>query len=652
MRINETRLYFPETAQMRNLLTYLFPLLVFTFHSIRAYSFEDHPSVTLPYIRSATSLSSKKPVIVFVHGIFGDPAGTWRYSSSVYWPQLLASDQAYKEWDIYVAKYPTPYLGSTMSLDEVVSSLNSRMINDGVFSRHSEVVFVCHSLGGLVVQRLLLTYRDYAEQVRFIYFFGTPQTGAEIARVGHAFSGDPLLQTMFPGDKNSYLLSLENEWKEAHFTIKRYCAYESKPYLGFLVVDRLSGTRNCDFAPIAIEENHIGLVKPNSTTHASYIALANALNATPVTQSKASANKPKPTIVGPNERWEPTGDRIIDAVQEHLNRLEFQRSHSDKELAANLRPLFEQPVFMYIGEELPNEALYRFCRNSQILDFYISSFSNPRLRSAALAVTQKLIYLQEVVGGLYGTTFSAQQHCSKYGSHKKTYLDNLPPQVKDRDSVRESASNVLRDLQQPLRTVSLMDDPNPTERPKDPDRRLSLEEELGDQDSDEKNYDEARAAYEVALCSDPTNLQLKAKITDLPDQTIYSLRKSARQLLNRQQWKCAETLLLQAIRAKPPDPEQDFYLWGNALKSEGDVEDAVIKYARVEEMLPKSDAELKPGIYSWVPYFREEYGWALQSTGEYERALELFNKARQWRPTGDCIPSTSEEVRAGVAHCQ
>jgi predicted alpha/beta hydrolase family esterase len=78
-----------------------------------------------------------------------------------------------------------------MNLDEVVSNLNNRLVNDEVFSKYREVVFVCHSLGGLIVQRLLLTFRSYAQQVPFIYFFSTPETGAQITKLASVFSSAP-----------------------------------------------------------------------------------------------------------------------------------------------------------------------------------------------------------------------------------------------------------------------------------------------------------------------------------------------------------------------------------------------------------------------------------------------------------------------------
>ena len=199
-------------------------------------------------------------VVVFVHGIFGDADSTWRYSPSVYWPKLLLTDPAFQDTDVYVAAYPSPYFGNTMDVDKVVTNLNNRLVSDEVFSRHREVVFVCHSLSGLVVQRLLLTFRQYAQQVPFIYFFSTPETGAQVANLGSVFSSNPLLRTMFAGDENGYLLNLENEWKSAQFHIHRLCAYEKKRYKGVLVVDRLSGTRNCDEAPVAIREDHLGIV--------------------------------------------------------------------------------------------------------------------------------------------------------------------------------------------------------------------------------------------------------------------------------------------------------------------------------------------------------------------------------------------------------
>ncbi len=220
-------------------------------------------------------------VIVFVHGLFGKADSTWTCPKGQSWPHLIASDGAFNSANLYVASYPTPYVGNRMTIDEIVANLKNRLDGDGVFSKHKKVVFVAHSMGGLVVQRLLLTYRDLAKQIPFIYFFATPSSGAELASLAHAFSADPLLKEMLPGDQNDYLLNLENEWRAASFqSIRRYCAYE-KPPIGPLVVDRLSATRNCD-SSLPITADHISIVKPCTTAAESYIAFRNAWKANSV----------------------------------------------------------------------------------------------------------------------------------------------------------------------------------------------------------------------------------------------------------------------------------------------------------------------------------------------------------------------------------
>jgi pimeloyl-ACP methyl ester carboxylesterase len=213
-------------------------------------------------------------VIVFVHGIYGNSYDTWSCPSKAFWPELLKDDPAFNGLDIYVAGFDSPKFGNQMTIDEVISGLKNRFDSDGVFSKPREVVFVAHSLGGLIVQRFLLTYRKLADQVPFIYFFSTPETGAQIAQLARVISSDPLLKQLAAGDSNDYLLNLESEWRSAGFATHRYCAYEKQPMFGVLVVDRLTGTRGCEKA-IAVNANHSTIVKPCDRPADSYIALRN-----------------------------------------------------------------------------------------------------------------------------------------------------------------------------------------------------------------------------------------------------------------------------------------------------------------------------------------------------------------------------------------
>jgi hypothetical protein len=73
----------------------------------------------------------------------------------------------------------------------------------------------------------------------------------------------------------------------------------------------------------------------------------------------------------------PTGDVIIDSVQERLNSL--RSDATDAQTTSILRGLFEAPIFGSIGEELSEDALYRFCRTKRILMHYQLRFGAPEV---------------------------------------------------------------------------------------------------------------------------------------------------------------------------------------------------------------------------------------------------------------------------------
>src|SRR5437870_833420 len=119
------------------------------------------------YIRRANN----DTVVAFVHGVFGGPESTWtNIETHAYWPQLLLQDSTFSNTDIYVFGYESPYLSSSYSLDDLIENARLRFNNDEIFSKHKNVVFVCHSMGGLVVRGLIKRYQDRATQIPLIYF--------------------------------------------------------------------------------------------------------------------------------------------------------------------------------------------------------------------------------------------------------------------------------------------------------------------------------------------------------------------------------------------------------------------------------------------------------------------------------------------------
>jgi Putative serine esterase (DUF676) len=210
------------------------------------------------------SRGSGDRIVVFVHGIFGSAEDTWGTSADNNWPSLLPKDQEFPKTNIFVAGYPTD-LGNKMNVSEMATLLHNEFEAVHIDSQYKEIFFVCHSLGGLVVEQMLLDYRDYAPKTRAIYFFGTPMYGAFIANFVRVWHSDPLLADMSKGDGTQLTSNLARSWRDAKFTgIHRYCAHEKEPTpnsAGVIVVPEVSATYLCD-STNGVPANHINLVKP------------------------------------------------------------------------------------------------------------------------------------------------------------------------------------------------------------------------------------------------------------------------------------------------------------------------------------------------------------------------------------------------------
>jgi len=237
----------------------------------------------------------KPRVIVFVHGLHGDH-DTWRATNGAYWPRLIQTDPHFQLSDVFVAEYPTPSRHGQYSTQQLSQMLWQQLQQKGIW-QHREVIFIAHSLGGLLTEEMLLNHPENAAQVPFIVSYATPHQGSFVANLATIYDSDPLLTDLRASNDNSFLMDLEQQWRSTPFAsrIHRYCAYESLDtaagagigqYLRARtrVVDYYSATYGCDTdtAPQKIVADHINIVKPDSRSAPAYTFFAQVYRNNPV----------------------------------------------------------------------------------------------------------------------------------------------------------------------------------------------------------------------------------------------------------------------------------------------------------------------------------------------------------------------------------
>ncbi|UFW69197.1 alpha/beta fold hydrolase [Bradyrhizobium sp. WU425] len=91
--------------------------------------------------------------VVFVHGILSDGDGAWGKPS---WPELLKAENDFQKMGIYIFTYRTSVSSRTYSIADAAAALREHLAIEGLLDLRN-IIFVCHSLGGIVVRRFLVS---------------------------------------------------------------------------------------------------------------------------------------------------------------------------------------------------------------------------------------------------------------------------------------------------------------------------------------------------------------------------------------------------------------------------------------------------------------------------------------------------------------
>ena len=218
--------------------------------------------------------------IIFVHGLAGHPQQTWgsqeKYDNN-FWPAWLGEDLPdIGIWSLGYEVEPFKWKGNGNTMPLVDRATNILALLDSYEIGKRPLIFITHSLGGLLVKQMLRHAQDFGEprwkaiveQTRGIIFLSTPHSGSDMAS-WISYIGK-ILQTTVSVEEleahHSRLRELNNLYRNHphlhRIPIEVYC--EKQKTQGILVVNETSADPGIKgVVPVPLDCNHISICCPN-----------------------------------------------------------------------------------------------------------------------------------------------------------------------------------------------------------------------------------------------------------------------------------------------------------------------------------------------------------------------------------------------------
>lgn len=230
--------------------------------------------------------------VVFVHGLGGNAYDTWRRRQGAgqdaeddkLWPVWLARDTpGLAAWTLAYDAASTNWFGTAMPIQDRATNVLECLLGCREL-RGGPIVFVCHSLGGLVVKQVLRAAegrRAYSAEaqalldaVKGIVFIATPHTGAT-----HATLFDKLRLIAWPSAStldlvrnNANLRDLNVWYRNWSGPIRHKVFYEKRgTTAGVIVADDSSDPGLLHVDPVGIDADHLEICKPADASDLIYI---------------------------------------------------------------------------------------------------------------------------------------------------------------------------------------------------------------------------------------------------------------------------------------------------------------------------------------------------------------------------------------------
>ncbi|HEC58760.1 MAG TPA: hypothetical protein ENI24_04240 [Methylophaga sp.] len=308
-----------------------------------------------------------KQHVIFVHGLGGDSAETWLSLSTTpeFWP-LWLNDKS-NHISIWTIDYPADISrwlgGEAMHLtDRGVNLLNLLLTKSEL--QQGELVFIGHSLGGLVIKQILrhaeseaktnITAAEFIKRTRRVAFLATPHAGSTLGAVANIlrFFTRPSQATYSLILNSPNLRELNNwyrKWAGVH-RIEHLVLYEtrlSKIIWRYkeLIVSAESADPGLTCTAVPIDADHYNICKPENQNSATYIFIKNFIQKELITSHRDTVIEQKLDLsIETIEKGEyrilstlssqptETANMVVEKINERLSLMPSFESFSGSEL--------------------------------------------------------------------------------------------------------------------------------------------------------------------------------------------------------------------------------------------------------------------------------------------------------------------------------
>lgn len=219
--------------------------------------------------------NNNNAAMIFIHGFGGDVDKTWGQ-----FPLLLCLEPSLQKWDVYSIGYPSslridvPNLWSADPELKILAAELQTTLSLPPFAEYKAIAIAAHSMGGLVVQRVIIDDPKLMNRISHVFLFGTPSNGLSKAGLFSRLKR----QVRDMAQDGAFVTDLRNDWnRKFQGTYK----FELRVIAGNkdeFVPSSSSLEPFPDYVQSVVLGNHLEIVKPIRAEDKSVVLVVDALS--------------------------------------------------------------------------------------------------------------------------------------------------------------------------------------------------------------------------------------------------------------------------------------------------------------------------------------------------------------------------------------